>query len=221
MASEPGLNGGVLKPSQTRSDVSAKPHVSIYFKIFFFFHLACITIWALPEPPAAVRSKEVEPRGSDWLLLANADHLKTNSIVETYVLSTGIWQYWDMFSPDPAQVDFYGDAEVVYRDGSVKTYAYPRMADLPIAFKGPKERYRKFFERVREDKASRLWPTFGYRIALLNYSNRLNPPTIVRLKRHWLPVAAPGDVQEKKYHNYIFFEYVVDQGLLAKDGPQT
>lgn len=125
-----------------------------------------------------------------------------------------------MFAPDPAQIDFYGDADVVYRDGTVKTYAYPRMADLPIALKGPKERYRKFFERVREDKSSRLWPSFGQRVALVNYHDPKNPPTSVRIRRNWLPVAPPGQKQETEYHHYVFFEYVVDQAMLQKDGPR-
>jgi hypothetical protein len=120
-----------------------------------------------------------------------------------------------MFSPNPAQIDFWSDAEVIYRDGTRKHYQYPRIYLMPIPEKYPNERFRKFFERANDDNYPYLWPQFGLRIAYL-HDDPKNPPVKVRLTRHWRQVAPPGKPQPKDYNHYMYFEYTVDQGKLAK-----
>jgi hypothetical protein len=154
-------------------------------KLFVAFHVIAITSWSLPNSSPAIASGKVAPSTvSDWILYKN-DILLKPSVIKPYVLATGFWQSWDMFSPNPANEDIYADAEVFYKDGSVKHYQYPRMYELPLAEKYAKERYRKFFEHANTDEA--LWPYFAQRIADLNY-NEKNPPVKVALHRHWYDI---------------------------------
>lgn len=184
-------------------------------KAFVAFHLVCITVAAIPNPSEKILNGSVPPGGSDHLLVWNHKFLKTQKPIDAYLSVSGFWQYWDMFAPDPANTDIWVDADIVYRDGSTKHYAYPRIYSLPIPQKYPSERFRKFYERVNDDRYRFLWPQFALRIAYLN-DNPSNPPTSVRLTRHWRPVAPPGQVQPRDYNAYMFYEYVVRQDELAQ-----
>jgi len=192
-----------------------RPNAPWYVKAFVVFHLIAITIWALPNPPANVQSGEQKPIYSDYLLFWNWKWLKPLTPVQVYNSTTGFWQYWDMFAPNPASTDIYCDAEVVFKDGTKKHYQYPRMYLLGIGQKYVNERYRKYFERVNQEQYSYLWPLFAQRIAYLN-DNRQNPPVTVRLKRYWRPVAGPGMVQQPDYNSYLFYEHAVDRRQLAR-----
>ena len=196
-------------------DNKAKPNAPWYIKFFVLLHLFCITVWAIPNPPDDMAQGKVKPWGTDYLLVWNSEYLKSMQPLAAYLFVTGTWQYWDMFAPNPSQIDIWCDAEVVYRDGTTKYYQYPRMYNLPIIHKYPQERYRKFYERVNDEKYSYLWPLFALRIAYLN-DNPGNPPVTVRLTRHWLQIMPPGKPQAKEYNHYTYFEYVVDQKQLQK-----
>ena len=82
---------------------------------------------------------------------SSPDNAQETSPVKYYLIPTGFWQYWDMFAPNPANIDFYCDAEVTYADGSHRTYTYPRMYKLGIIQKYGMERFRKYYERARDD----------------------------------------------------------------------
>lgn len=200
--------------SQTASSRIGTPP---WLKVLIVLHMVAITVWTLPVPPTAVASGKVPPRGSDWLLLMNARYLRPMKPLQAYLLTTGFWQFWDMFAPNPADTDFYGDAVVVYRDGTQARYQYPRMYLLPIDQKYQKERYRKFYERAHLESNTYLWPRFAQRIAFLMTKSLANPPVTVRLSRHWLPIAAPGKKQQATYNSYQYYEYAVDEDLLKKE----
>lgn len=183
-------------------------------KAFVFFHLFCITVWSLPTPPDSLMTGRAKPVGSDPLLIWNQRTLKSLPPVVTYLSVTGLWQYWDMFAPNPSQTDLWGDAEVEFRDGTTRHYQYPRMALLSVPDKMPRERFRKFYERASQDQFKYLWPQFGLRIAILN-DNPSNPPVKVRLTRHWQQISPPGQMQATDYKKFTYFEYAVDQKKLA------
>ena len=153
---------------------------------------------------------------SDGSLMYNDLYVKQCPI-KYYTLSTGFWQYWDMFSPNPASIDFYGTATVFYQNGSSVLYHYPRMYDLSIPKKYVSERYRKFYERAHTEEDSYIWPVFAQRIALINYSDPNNPPVRVVLTRHWLPIAPPGKPQQQDYNSYNYYTYTVDLDRLKQD----
>lgn len=200
-----------LGEAETRS-----PRLRWYAKALILFHLFAITVWALPNPPERVISGEEAPHGTQHLLLWNGRMLKSQGFLQAYLFSTGAWQYWDMFSPNPASVDIYGEAYVVFRDGGRAKFPYPRMQTLPIHERFYKERYRKFFERVREDRANISWPSVAQRIALLAAKDPQNPPIKVELYRTYLTIAPPGQPQKETYTPQRFFTYVVDWAKLAR-----
>ena len=200
----------------TPSGVDRPKTAPTWVKLLVGFHVFATTVWALPNLSDKVMSGEVEPTGTKWLLFWNAKYLKTLSPVKAYLFSTGTWQYWDMFAPDPANTDWYGTAEIEYRDGTRGPGYYPRIYDLPIPVKFVKERYRKFYERAHDDAKPIIWPAFAQRIALTGYTDPNNPPVAVRLTRHWRFVADPGKKQVEAYSSYTYYTYLVDQALLNK-----
>jgi len=187
-------------------------------KLFVLFHIICITSWTLPNGDAKVISGEKSPPVfaiGDWVRVWNTKYVKKQSPLQAYLFVTGFWQYWDMFAPNPVQTDYYGTAEIVYKDGSTKQYLYPRVFALSIPSKYMQERYRKYFERARDIDSSYLWPQFALRIAYLN-DNVANPPVKVRLTRHSLPIAPYGKPQQQSYDAEMYFEYNVDPKALNR-----
>ena len=240
-----------MKPEQDtalrdagQTDGRKEPNARWWVKLLLFLHVACITLWALPKAPPGVTNGTVKPTGSDVLLHWNDIYIKP-SPVETYLLATGLWQSWDMFSPNPASEDMWSDALVTLKDGTVVRYQYPRIYDLPIFTKYLKERYRKYFEHANTDQMT--WPDFAQRVAFLVYRDTKdpnNPPVKVTLRRHFyfIPKIMPFDVYCKqlldsiksrnvKYENVIipnpkipdysteeYYEYLVDEKKLKEDG---
>ncbi len=224
-------------PSKPQPTTKAKPEpaaetpspkqVSPWVKAFVFFHILAIFAWAVPNPATPYLN------GTPWRLRTDGPtnfaqslndgfrvwnfYVLKNSPLKFYDLSTGFWQYWDMFAPNPADTDFYGDAVITYQDGSTKIYDYPRMYKLSLFSKYIKERYRKFYERAHSEEYQYLWPQFAQYIALLNEQNPANPPVQVVLQRHWRTVAAPGKPQPEAYQSFAYFTYKVDQAKLNHD----
>lgn len=193
-----------------------KKSAPVWIKVLVILHVAAITIWALPLPPKAIQEGTVSPSGSEWILYGNYRYTRQFPPVIDYVMVTGFWQYWDMFAPNPVSSDFYGDAIVTFKDGTTKVFDYPRIEKMPILNKYAGERYRKFFERVRQEEFSYLWPQFGLRIAQQMDTVPGNPPVSVKLRRNWIDIQPPGRPQWKEYRHFIFFEYIVDQRALTK-----
>jgi hypothetical protein len=191
-------------------------------KGLFFFNVFAVVVWTLPFPPNAVSDNILPAQGSDILLKFNKDWLRP-SPVQQYILSFGVWQSWDMFAPNPSNRDVWGDAEIQYKDGSVKTWQYPRMHELGLFSKFAKERYRKYFERANLEDYAYLWPDLCEWIARQKNSNPANPPVLVRLYRH-LKLTAPttsfaaylkGDrtkspVNNGPYSNELLVEYPIE-----------
>lgn len=223
------------KPETEPTSAPRRPHWLL--KLFLLLHVIAITSWALPHPPEKVQNGERKPTfPSEWILSMNERYVK-NSPVQLYVLSTGLWQSWDMFSPNPASEDIYSDADVYFKDGTVARYEYPRMYSLGIVEKYIDERYRKFFEHANSEQD--LWPFFAKRVALLATKDPNNPPVKVVLKRHWfdIPPPAPFDAYcrdlvaalrsgkvtkqvllpdnpaiPSRYEQYVYYEYPLSAG---------
>ncbi|MDX2064295.1 MAG: hypothetical protein SFX74_00990 [Fimbriimonadaceae bacterium] len=172
------------------------------------FHVFCITAWALPNR-AELMSPDARPVGTDALLVENGRHVKNQDWLRTYLFVTGFWQYWDMFSPNPAQRDFYGTATVTYSDGSTQRYQYPRIYLLSIPEKYPAERYRKFYERAHLEDSGYCWAQFAARIAQKCDTKGSVRPVKVVLRRHWRDVAKPGQRQFRPYTEFEYFTYRV------------
>jgi hypothetical protein len=217
-----------MSPKRKEPASATRRTVSPWVKGFVVFHIIAISIWAMPSPPEAYMKGTVKwklrpenPRLftqslNDGLRVFNENQLKP-SLVKYYLLPSGFWQYWDMFAPNPADTDWYGDALVIYKDGTERTYTFPRMEKMDILSKYMMERFRKFYERAHDENYQFLWPAFGQRVALLSTSDPNNPPVEVRLTRHWRTVEPPGKPQPVDYNSYEYYRYSVDQEMLQHD----
>lgn len=203
----------VAAPSAATVDRRTAP---VWVKILVALHLFAILIWTLPKLPDDVISGRVTPRSTQWLLYWNQKYLKNLNPVQAYLFSTGTWQYWDMFAPNPANWDWYCTADVTYSDGTKKEVPYPRIFSLPISQKLVKERYRKYYERAHDDNTPILWAPFAQAMALKAYTDPKNPPIQVDLVRHWHEIAAPGLPQDPSYGHWAYFHYAVDRRMLRK-----
>lgn len=189
-------------------------------QIALAFHVVCITLWSIPLTPpefaAAVQNPSApgpDPGLKYALSIWNDRHVRPDSIVRKYVFSTGQWQYWDMFAPNPSTNDFWVDAEVLLEDGSTENFAYPRMSAMSIPVRYTKERFRKFIERGHEDKASVMWPYIARRLAYDYFHTKNKRPLKVTLVRHWRFLTGPG-LPEPPYNKTPFYTYLVQSGDL-------
>lgn len=222
------------------SDIEASPasrNAPKWVKWLVAAHVIAITSWSLPDPQTVVRATS-PPGGTNNILYFN-DRYVRYSPVRQYIQSLGFWQSWDMFSPNPLNTDYYGDAIVTFKDGSSKIFIYPRIKDLPFAVKYVKERYRKFYERINGEGSAYTWPVISQRIALESDSNPKNPPVMVQLRHHYkttqkpinftlysrkllnamtgkgpLELMTPAPEPLPEYSSYIFYTYFVDQAAL-------
>lgn len=79
-------------------------------------------------------------------------------ILSAYLQTTGLWQEWSMFSPDPLRLNVHIEAKVRYRDGAEISYALPRLHLLPPIERVFSERYRKWSaDWLRLDSNRYLW----------------------------------------------------------------
>jgi hypothetical protein len=209
----------------------------VWVKILVGLHVLAITTWSLPKASPAVANGTAAPYGTEWLLYINDFYLRP-TLIQHYLFTTGLWQSWSMFAPNPADTDIWGDAEIEYLDGTIARYQYPRMKLLPLTQKYPMERYRKFFENAHQNRASFLWPAFAQRVAEICYLEPENPPVRVKLFKHmrptppimsfseyleqartpegsWLP---PNPPLPESYNEVLLFEYQVDQTRLETIG---
>ena len=210
------------KPSETQPEVPAKPIKRVHPLVvaFVVYHLIAITIYALPKPSDAVLNGTAQPRGSDAFLKFNQTVLKESAPIYAYDYVFGTWQYWDMFAPDPAQTDFWCDAEVQYLDGTKATFTYPHIHELSLPQKFVYERHRKYFERVNQAKFQFLLPSFGQYIAYQMAHDPLNPPVKVSISRHFQEWSGHHLIKEDKeppYGAFKFYDYIVDLTKLYSD----
>ncbi len=198
----------------------------VLLRVVVGFHLIAIIAWSLPNPPDGVKNGAVEPQGTMKLLAWNYDMFKrfedpdnrpfATKLVRYYTMSTGTWQYWDMFAPDPASIDIWGDAEIEFKDGTKKRWQYPRMYLLPLPEKYLMERYRKFFERASNPDYGYIFPVFAQRVAYINWTDPDNPPVKVKLFRHSMALPGIGKPLPKEYAVNQYYEFQVDQARLKE-----
>lgn len=217
----------------------------LWVKPLVAFHVLAITLWSLPAPPPGIANGSIAPAiRADSVpdlarstvsyvhdnLLLFASRVKNpppqvegplrwlSVAVRGYLQSTGLWQYWDMFAPNPSNLDVWVDAIVTFDDGSRVVHAYPRIAALPIPMKYVQERYRKYLERAHAEGFAFLWPAFAQRIALEEFvAHPGRVPTRVVLRRHFRTIQPPGETTPDAYQVYPYFEYDVDVAKLRRD----
>lgn len=205
---------------------SGKRTVHWGVKLFVLFHLFAVLTWCLPEPPERVATRRVKfsfQEAPNYFLDANNRYIK-DSPIKHYMQPTGIWQGWNMFSPNPADIDIWYDMVVTYQDRTEFTYKYPHIKELPIFQKYVKERHRKFVENSQRVGTDYKWPAIAQSVAYKTYTVEGNPPVIVELRRHVKFLAPPADgvyraqapERPEDYKTETFFTYIVDQEKLKE-----
>jgi hypothetical protein len=233
----------------------------IILRLVVLFHVFAITSWSLPKTPPGIANGSIQfnfpsslRNWSDWLLYVNERYVSkkiapepqtyASRPIQTYLLFTGTWQYWDMFAPNPSNWDGFVTADIFFADGTMREHQYPRINILPLHEKYVKERYRKFLERAHPDDYAWIRPYFAQRIALENYKDPENPPVLVVLHRHWRLMPRPptlleywanlrgtGNVQlpgskwmptppeRPDFTDSVYYNHEVDQAHLRSYGP--
>jgi hypothetical protein len=162
--------------------------------IFILFHLIAITSWALPWNAPVVRD--------------------VKELVRPYLLWTGLFQTWDMFSPNPKSVNAYVKAIVITSDRHMKVWSFPRMEELGFGERYTKERYRKFVEDLLDQKNEGLWPDVANHVAR-QFNNPIDPPDKVMLIQFQTDIKPWAD---KSYNPVpepnVFYEEYVQPGDL-------
>jgi hypothetical protein len=196
-------------------------------KAWVFFHLFMVVSWTMPEPPKRLK-EDPSPESPvaavrdapNYVLLANDSFKRTP--FNYYMFSTGFWQYWNMFSPNPANVDVWIDAEVVFADGKEMVFEYPSMQKLSVFERYFKERYRKFVENSHGDRHAYKWPVVAQAIAFQSYQGDGNFPVRVTLRRHFKEIkplksfSPPPGYEDPPYLTYPYFTYMVDTEAIKR-----
>lgn len=209
-----------------------KKNAPWWIKAFVVMHIVGITMWSLPypkrpyqigtasfgvdtsSPSAFARSfSETVTEGSLYL---NWKYLKGSPLMY-YPGITGFWQYWDMFSPNPANTDLYMEADVIYKSGKKMRYKFPRIYTMSIPAKYVKERYRKYFENVNQAEQGYSRPFAAQRIALDCFKDPADPPVQVSLICFADRIEPPGTPPDPTYKELHFYSYQVDQTKLMQD----
>jgi hypothetical protein len=130
-------------------------------------------------------------------------------LVGGYLRFVGLWQHWDMFSPEPRSVRVRMDATVTLRDGSKRTWTFPQMDHMGLFERFRKERFRKWaHDNVRLDSEARIWEPTAHYIAR-QFADSKNPPVAVALNRHWADIPPPDsgrDPANQPFHVFTFYQ---------------
>ena len=162
----------------------------IAINLFIGFHLVAIACWCVPLDSPLIP------------LFRNA--------IRPYFLWAGLFQSWDMFAPVPKGANTYLEATLIYRDGSRKTWTYPRMDQMGLKQKLFKERYRKFADNLQRDELDDLLPDAARYIARLN-SRPGNPVKTVILteKFSFIVPRLGGNYVPETWDSHILLGYGV------------
>jgi hypothetical protein len=162
----------------------------IAINTFLMFHILAITCWCMPlsSPFIGVCRDALRP----------------------YFVWSGLFQSWDMFSPQPKATNSYMEALVLYKDGSTKIWSFPRMEQLTLTEKYSKERYRKFVETILDNKNAALWPDVARYVAQLP-EIRAGQPQKVMLVAKWSDIVRQDDgtFTRAPWDEHVFYSYDV------------
>jgi len=189
------------KPTKKQAAASSPPRFGlkrwqyIALNIFIIFHIFAITAWAIP-----FRSQFV---------------VDSVALVRPYILWSGLFQDWNMFSPMPKATNTYLQAVVIYKDGSTQMWDFPRMELLSLTQKYSKERYRKFVEILLDQNNAALRPDVARYVARLPGIREKDPQQILLMVK-WSNILPNGDgtFTRTPLDQDVFYRYDVQPGDL-------
>ena len=146
---------------------------------------------------------------------------RLHALAEPYNRFFGLWQRWDMFSPEPMKVNLWLDAELTYPDGTVLRVHEPQPETLSAWQRVVHWRYRKWIHRVRLDTMTASWPDTARYFAIQHRRDGHGVPRHVALIRRFSTLPEEGDAfvrigEEARLpeEDARFFEADIDAGAL-------
>lgn len=139
-------------------------------------------------------------------------------VLNPYALRVGLWQYWNMFAPEPFSLNAYLEAEIEFADGTKSVWSFPQMSKMGYFERMCSERYRKWaVDEIRLDEKSLFWADTARYVARKAQTDPSNPPHIVSLRRHWHVIEDPNlafvpvgsRVLASRFQTYRFYRYEV------------
>lgn len=120
-------------------------------------------------------------------------HARAEQILDPILDATGLWQgSWQLFAPSPKSINVSITATIEFEDGSSYEWRSPRWRQLSPREKFWLCRHTKFYENLRLDSYSEVWPVFAeYRIRQLPEALRGKTIVRVELARHWMTIPKP------------------------------
>jgi hypothetical protein len=157
---------------------------------FLIFHILAVACWCVPINSALI--------------------LECRQFLRPYFLWSGLFQSWDMFSPNPKSVNNYLEALIIYKDGSTENWTFPRMQLLDFSERYYRERYRKYEENLVEPDHSAMWPDAARYIARLHGKGPAPPATVMLIVR-WSNVVQrdDGTFERTPWDAHVFYSYKV------------
>jgi hypothetical protein len=194
MLENPGATGVQIQTRFTKLKQRRVPGLQtakrIAINIFLLFHIVAIASWCLPEDNALVGL--------------------CRYMVKPYFVWSGLFQSWDMFAPTPKAANTQVEAVVVYKDGSRKTWAFPRMEQLGLTERYYKERYRKYEENLHREEVDALLPDAARYIARLNSTPEAPVKTVMLIyKWSFITPRADGSYVPEPWEQHILLGYGV------------
>ncbi len=174
-------------PAQSQQLQKAK---RIAINAFIIFHLIAIVCWSLPVNNSLVQF--------------------VKESVRPYLVWSGLFQSWDMFSPSPKSVNSYLEAVVIYADGTSQLWSFPRMELLGTKDRYFKERYRKYEENLQNNVYADLWPDAARYIARLNSDSTHRVQKVLLVVR-WSDIIPRSDntYDRGPWDVNVFYTYTV------------
>ena len=175
---------------QSSTTLSLKKWQYIAINIFIVFHILAITAWAIPF-------------NSQFIL-------DCKNLARPYLLWSGLFQSWDMFSPLPKATNTYMQAVIIYKDGSTQMWDFPRMELLSLTDKYSKERYRKFVEVLLDQRNAALRPDVARYVARLPGIRGKDPQQVLLMVK-WSNIIPQGDgtFTRTPLDEFVFYRYDV------------
>ena len=138
-----------------------------------------------------------------------------DAVVTGPFLLLGLWQAWDMFSPDPRTDDICVEMRCIDSDGTVVRRMLTDMVAMGYSERWQKDRWRKYFnDHLRLDVEHRLWQPFAeYAVRRLRIEG--HDPVSIELVRWWRPcdpAVRPelrADVRRTPWNSYVFHRWGV------------
>ena len=131
------------------------------------------------------------------------------------VLLLGLWQAWDMFSPDPRTTDICVEMRCTNRDGTSDRRMLSDMVAMGFYERWQKDRWRKYFnDHLRLDDERILWQPFA-EYAVRRLREEGDDPTVIELVRWWRPCDPSirpelrADVRLTPWQSYVFHRWDV------------